>query len=234
MINWIIMTIGTKSSKKLFKRNILKHLINFKILSVITIVCSVFLFFGGPGYYSPRSFKYLWDIGHIVFFCALSTLFLLSWSTYKEMSFVRQCVAVVLIAFILGILIEWVQAGGKRTADILDVGRNLIGTLVAISFLAPAKKTVPKKLLRALRLLVILMVIAAVLPFAKAVADEVLARMQFPVLSDFETPLEIDRWSGDSDLSIDHTFSFHGQSSLRAVLNTPLYSGVDLRYFPRN
>ena len=91
------MTIGTKSSKKLFKRNILKHLINFKILTVITIVCSFFLFFGGPGYYSPRSFKYLWDIGHIVFFCALSTLILLDWSTHKKMSFLRQCVAIVLI-----------------------------------------------------------------------------------------------------------------------------------------
>ena len=103
------------------------------------------------------------------------------------MSFLRQCVAVVLIAIILGILIEWIQAGTKRTVDILDVVRNLIGTLVAISFLASANKTVPKLYLRTLRFLTILMVILAVLPFAKAVADEVLARIQFPVLSDFES-----------------------------------------------
>ena len=101
------MTIGTKAPKKRCKRDrqalrtfrthiqaitmlrltelknevILKWLLNIKILRIFTIVCSVFLFFGGPGYYSPRSFKYLWDIGHIAFFCALSTLILLDFST---------------------------------------------------------------------------------------------------------------------------------------------------------
>ena len=49
-----------------------------------------------------------------------------------------------------------------------------------------------------------------------------------------KAPFEITRWSGDSDLSIDHTISFHGQSSLRAVLNPSLYSGVSLKYFPSN
>ena len=213
---------------------ILKGLLNIKILIIFTIVCSVFLFVGGPDYYSPRSFKYFWDIGHIVFFSALSTLILLRWSTHKKMSFLRQCVILVLVTIILGILIEWIQAGAKRTVDILDVVRNLIGTLVAISFLAPANKTVPKLYLGTLRFLAILMVIWAVLPLAKAVADEVLARIQFPVLSDFETPFEINRWSGKANLSIDNEVHFHGRSSLKVALKTSNYSGAGLRYFPRN
>jgi hypothetical protein len=78
------------------------------------------------------------------------------------------------------------------------------------------------------------MVILAALPFAKAAADEVLARMQFPVLSDFETPFEIDRWAGNAELSIDNQVHFHGRSSLKIVLNTSNYSGAALRYFPGN
>ena len=221
-------------STKLKNEEFLKYLININMLRIFTIVCTVFLFFGGPGYYSPRSFKYLWDIGHIVFFSALSTLILLDLSTLKKMSFLRQCVAIVLMTIILGILIELIQAGTKRTVDILDIIRNLIGTFVAISFLAPANKTVPKSYLRTLQVLTIFMAILAVLPFAKAAADELLAQMQFPVLSDFETPFEIDRWSGSAKLSIDDEIHFHGKSSLKVVLKTSNYSGASLKYFPGN
>jgi len=138
------------------------------------------------------------------------------------------------MTIILGILIELIQAGTKRTVDILDVIRNLIGTFVAISFWAPANKTVPKSYLRTLQVLTIFMVIVAFLPFTKAAADELLTRIQFPVLSDFETPFEIDRWSGSAKLSIDDEIHFHGKSSLKVVLKTSNYSGVSLKYFPGN
>ena len=36
------------------------------ILAVIALICFFLLFVGGPDYDSPRSYKYLWDIGHIL------------------------------------------------------------------------------------------------------------------------------------------------------------------------
>jgi hypothetical protein len=140
-----------------------------------------------------------------------------------------------LISLIMSILTELMQAGLHRTADMVDVGRNLVGTLVAFAFTARPNNTTSTSYLRSARALSILMVIFAIVPMFKAAADEWTARKQFPVLSDFETPFEIDRWSGDAAMSIDHALHSQGKSSLRVVLDTtPLYPGVKLRFFPGN
>ena len=65
-----------------------------------------------------------------------------------------------------------------------------------------------------------------------AITDEWMAEKQFPVLSDFENPLEVHRWVGDAKFDIDKTISLHGTSSLKVRLNTSKYSGVFLKYFP--
>ena len=138
------------------------------MLKIFVIVCSVFLFIGGPDYYSPRSFKHLWDLGHIAFFAALCTVILLDWSKNKKLSFLRQGIAVILISLILGTLIEVAQSGTHRTADIYDVARDLVGTFVALFFFAPANKTVPKSLLRALQIISISMLIFCIFSFFKS------------------------------------------------------------------
>ena len=198
------------------------------------IVGSFLLFAGGPDYYSPRSFKTVWDLGHILFFAILSYVILLSWSQHKGMTFSRQAIAVMFIALILGTLIEIAQAGSRRSPDIWDVVRNLIGCMVTLSFFTPSKNSLPKSFLKALQAITFLLVISALFPAVKSITDEIVALRQFPVLSDFETPFEIDRWSGDSKFAVDPTFSYHGRSSLRVALNTSLYSGVSLRFFPGN
>ena len=208
--------------------------LKINILMCATIIGAVLLFVGGPDNNSPRSLKALWDLGHIVFFYALITLILLGWPRDKKISFLRQLTAVTLISLILSISIELAQAGLHRTADVVDVGRNLVGTLVAITFAARSDRTLPTSYLRIAQALSILMVMFAIVPLVKATADEWTARQQFPVLSDLETPFEIDRWSGDAAMSIDHAIHSQGKSSLRVVLNTSLYSGVKLRFFPGN
>lgn len=208
--------------------------LKINLLRSSAIIGSILLFVGGPDALSPRSFKHIWDSGHVIFFAILSTLLILEWSKDKKVSYLQQCASVVLISLILGILIEWAQAGSKRTADIFDVGRNVIGALVAISFLVPADSKIPKSYFRILQALTILLVIFVLIPIAKATADEWLAREQFPILSDFETPFEIDRWSGNTTISIDHKIHSHGRSSLKAILDTSPYSGVNLKYFPGN
>jgi hypothetical protein len=70
------------------------------------------------------------------------------------------------------------------------------------------------------------------LPLAVAITDEWIAKNQFPVLADFETPFEIYRWVGGTAFDIDNGISYHGGSSLKIQLNTSKYSGVALKYFP--
>lgn len=202
------------------------------LLRLILIVGSILLFAGGPDYYSSRSFKNLWDLGHILFFSILSYLILLSWSQNERMSFPLQAFFILIIALVLGSLIEIVQSGSRRSSDVLDVIRNVIGCMVTFSFFTPTEKTIPKKFFRAFQAITIVLVIAAFFPSIKSISDEIVALRQFPVLSDFETPFEIDRWAGNAALSIDDDIHFHGKSSLKVALKTSNYSGAGLRYFP--
>ena len=167
-------------------------------LILITIVGSVLLFTGGPDYFSPRSVKEIWNLGHVLLFSALSYLILVGLSKKKRMTFLGQAFTVIFIAFFLGILIEMAQVGSRRSSDALDVIRNVIGCLLSLSFFAPSRKTISNLCLRSLQVATLLLVAAALFPVVKSIADEIVALRQFPVLSDFETPFEIDRWEGNS------------------------------------
>jgi hypothetical protein len=87
---------------------------------------------------------------------------------------------------------------------------------------------------RAARTFAATLLLVACLPLAVALSDEEIARFQFPVLSDFETPFETGRWDGSARFSLDRTVASHGKASLRVVMDASLFSGVALVYFPRN
>ena len=204
------------------------------LLTVIAVICFVLFFVGGPDYYSQRSYKHFWDLGHILFFFILSYLILLNWPKSSKTTFLRQSIVIIFIAICLGGLIELVQAGLARTPNIMDLIRDVIGCLVALSFWPQAKKTISKAKLKMFQMISVVLVAIAFLPMVTAFIDEITAMKQFPVLSDLETRFEIDRWTGDADFSIDHEIYYHGKASLKINLNTSLYSGVSLKYFPRN
>jgi VanZ family protein len=205
-----------------------------KILWLALAVGSILLFAGGPDYFSPRSFKSIWDLGHIVFFSIFTHLALLNRSANDTISFSRQYVPLFFIVLLLGVLIEVLQAGSARLSDPADVTRDLIGCLVTLSLWADFEEEIPESRLKGLQMASIIWVAVALFAPVKAMIDEQVAQNQFPVLADFETPLEIDRWTGDSTFCIDHQVYFHGKSSLKVILNTSLYSGVNLKYFPQD
>ncbi|MFQ5488744.1 MAG: hypothetical protein ACE5ET_09920, partial [Gammaproteobacteria bacterium] len=67
-----------------------------------------------------------------------------------------------------------------------------------------------------------------------ALLDEALAHHQFPMLADFETPLELSRWDSRAPLAISDEQARHGRRSLRVRFTTERFSTVGLRYFPRD
>jgi VanZ family protein len=204
------------------------------ILTSIAAICFVLFFVGGPGYDSQRSYKYFWDLGHILFFSILSYLILANWPKRLETTFLRQGIFVIFIVICLGGFVELAQTGSFRTPDIMDLIRDIIGGLVALSFWAPARKTISKARLRIWQAISATLVAMAFFPLTTAIVDEITALKQFPVLADFESRFEIGRWIGDADFSIDHETYYHGKASLKLELNTSLYSGVALKYFPEN
>lgn len=206
----------------------LKRFLYFSILLTL-----FFLFFiGGPDYLSQRSYKSFWNLGHILFFSLLPLLF--TFSRRISNNDRLQCLLALAIPVILGIIIELLQYGLQRIPDPGDLFRNLIGGLAGIFFLLPARKAISENMRRIGQIGVIVLVGFQVYPVIISFADEYMARKQFPDLSSFETPYEINRWSGDADFTVDSDIKKTGKAALRVHFTTDQYSGVGLRYFPNN
>jgi hypothetical protein len=88
--------------------------------------------------------------------------------------------------------------------------------------------------LAVIRLIVILLIIIELIPPFRAVIDEIMAKRQFPVLSSFEVPLEIERWESDHSAVRTMEQVYEGKHACRISLNTEEYSGFALKYFPGN
>ena len=200
------------------------------IYGVLLVIGSVLLFLGGPDYYSSRSFKHFWDIGHIVYFVLLTGL-LTRWRFVARMPLAVQWAIILVITLLLGVLIEVLQHGTARTPDSGDVLRDLIGSLMALVFGSPGPELRPVSLRYSLRVAVLMLLLGQLWPVTKSLIDEAIERRQFPVLSDFETPFEIDRWTGNAVLSVQSMPSISRGKLLKLALTTDQYSGATLNYF---
>ena len=200
------------------------------IYGVLLATGSVLLFFGGPDYHSSRSFKHFWDIGHIVYFVLLARL-LFRWRFVAQMSSTGQWTIILVITLLFGVSIEFIQYGTWRTADIGDVLRDFTGSLIALAFGSPGPGLRPVSLRHSLQVSVLVLLLIQLWPVSRSFIDEAIARHQFPVLSDLETPFEIDRWAGSAVPSVQTMPLISRGKLLKLVLTTVQYSGVALNYF---
>ncbi|NLX19968.1 MAG: hypothetical protein GXY53_11925 [Desulfobulbus sp.] len=112
--------------------------------------------------------------------------------------------------------------------------RNQLGCLLAYSFAARTGILARYWLRFFVRLVVIGAILIAIWPLGRALIDEYLARQQFPVLADFETPFERYRWDHSNQLQTESDIVRHGRRAARVQLSTNKYSGVALFYFPHD
>jgi VanZ family protein len=194
---------------------------------------SVLLFVGGPDYYSSRSFRHLWDTGHIVYFALLAGL-LVRWRFVAQMSLAVRWALILVITLLLGVTIEVMQYGTARSPDAGDVLRDLTGSLLVLAFGSPGFALQAASWRRSLQVSVLLLLLVQLWPLASSLTDEAIARLQFPLLSDFETPFEIDRWEGNAGLSVESMPSLSEGKLLKLSLTTDQYSGISLNYFNGN
>jgi VanZ family protein len=199
------------------------------VLIGLALICAVLLFLGGPDLVDTRSFKRAWDLGHIVAFATWSLL-LVEHPRLKGKAWAGQLIRMLVFTLAVGGGVEAVQGLFGRYPGWADLGRDFIGSLLAMSFLTPARRDLPRGRRRIVQAAVLGLLLVALMPLARALADEWDAWRAFPVLADFEAPFELDRWSGDAALSIDHHIVANGRRALRIDLNTDQYSGVALHY----
>ncbi len=204
------------------------------VLFPFASVLFVFFFVGGPGYDSGRSFNHAWNMGHILFFAILTHLFISRNNQFSKKSLLAQLRRIIIFTLVLGIVIELVQYGFNRMPDFGDLWRNLIGSLMGLFFFNPTKKAPTKLNLRIVQYIIILLVLIELFPLAVSLTDEVIAARAFPVLADFESSIEVSRWTGSARFEIDKDSPVSGESSLKVTLGTSKYSGLSLKFFPNN
>lgn len=197
----------------------------------IAALCVVFLFIGGPGSDSLRSYRYLWGTGHLFCFALWVYLYV---AVREGGAPQRVIVESLLLVFLVGGLTELIQANIGREATLLDLGNDLVGGLVGLFFFSALKNDLSRLYLKLVQLPILILVFWSLFPSAKVIVDDLVSWNQFPLLSGFETPLEATRWSGSARRNINHQISFTGQSSLQISLSTQRYSGIGLKDFPRD
>ena len=203
-------------------------------LVLLAAGCFVLLFVGGPDVGSVRSFKYAWNLGHIIGFGLWTYLLLKFWDRLAHKSFWRQCLLMVVVTLVFGGMIEVAQYGPRRTPDLGDMTRNVIGAQLALAYFSSARYQIKLRSLRWYQVVLGGLACLQLVPVALALTDEYLARRQFPLLAGFESPLETSRWGGGAAFARDRRFAENGDYSLRIDLQTTTYSGVSLNYFPSN
>jgi len=205
-------------------------------LKILVISGAPFFFFGGPGYYAGRIFQSAWNLGHLLFFALFSWIISsLFFSRNGETKLTWLFSQVFFLVLIVGIFIEIVQMTlTGRSPDLYDLLRNQAGCLLSFAFLGPRKFRCGIFLKFLFQSGVVILLTAAIWPFIWSVADELVARRQFPVLSDFETPFEESRWLDNRQLSLERAIVRSGKRSMKVKLSTANYSGTSLVYFPAN
>ncbi len=204
------------------------------VLAVVIGVTLVLLFLVPSNGLQERSVREFWNFGHIPCFAVISLLISLRWKSSSRGGSLLRSALLVLGITSASLLIELIQSHLGRTFDYGDIEKNLIGCLVGISIRDwfMERGTAPRPTVLHLGLALLVLIEAA--PLAGALADEFHASRRFPVLADFETSAELTRWEGSERITLDCDHAQHGKCSGRIRFTTELYSGVGLRYLPRD
>jgi len=203
------------------------------LLGLLLVLIFPFFFWYGPEYHSPRSYKAVWNLGHILFF-TIATVFACNLAWRRAMPVDQKFVLVLFAAgVIVGILIEIVQRGiGGRSVDCWDVYRDILGICVGIFSCQAIALSFP--LQRFFGIMLVVLLFFSAIPLVTALIDEGLAARQFPILADFETPFEATRFMPADRTGRSGKYARTGRHSLRVQLTTADYSGVSLFYFPHD
>jgi len=181
---------------------------------------------------STRSVYYLWESGHFFLFFLGWHLFSIFCPRFFNFTFACQLAILLGVTFSGIVVLEGLQSfiSGKAV-EFTDVIGDLAGTVLFLSFRFRIHGN-NNFLLHGTALLLTGFVLW---PVCYSFADEMLARHQFPLLADFETPFEASRFEGKTGSgALSSEQAFRGNHSLRLSLFPGPWSGMTLKYFPSN
>lgn len=179
-------------------------------------------FFGGPDWAEGLFYNAVKNLGHILFFF-LITLLLQPQCRFGGWRLVTVTSVGV---FVAGGLVELVQGGIGREADLHDILRNLVGAWLALAFLSwPDQKPVAVWLTR---VGVVMLLLWELWLVAAIGLQQWQVTRQMPQLYNFATTSMHMFWSGNVQRSTRFADSVDGQYSLKVNIGTEKYSGASL------
>jgi hypothetical protein len=163
-------------------------------LAVIIAVIAMLLFVRIPG-----DERWVWVLGNTAHAPALAVVTIALIQTIRTLQpvglgILREYAAAIVIALLIGSLVELAQLGTGRNASLVDLGRNALGSLAAAGFMAvcdPRLRAFPshRSIRRAGLIIGILCTLIVVTPVLIAGAAYYQRARNFPVLVDFGSPL---------------------------------------------
>ncbi len=187
------------------------------IISIIVIILLCLLFVGGPGDSNSRIMRELWQSGHFVLFASLSFL-LIKFSPLKKINLPKSFLIVTLFCLVLGAITEGLQILVGRNFEINDIINDVVGGYAG---LLASRFQIKNALLKqtALCLGIFALTVMGAWSLFHAMVDEYDMKRDFPIMSDFETPLEFSRWHARrAKLSLSTEQTRHGKHAMKIKL----------------
>jgi VanZ family protein len=179
-----------------------------------------------------RSLQEISIIGHMLIFFLGAYLLYAFRPDFSARLFHNQFLLLMGAALLASIIIEGLHhIIPGRTGSVRDVVANITGAMIFLSI----KNLNHVKRLILLHAPAALITVVLLWPFFRAIADEIAAYRQFPLLAGFETPFEATRFTrGTGTFSISEEYAYTGSKSLRVRFDTQTYSGIAMEYMPRD
>ena len=202
------------------------------VLCLFIALCIPLLFFGSQLLSHFRLLPYLWNYGHIALFAAIFWLIFSKSDIFAERSIYWTLTTTILPIILVSVAIEIIQSINSREFSFLDIIRNCLGATIAIAFHSNSFSDNRTFSRSGLKHSVVGVLIVFTYPLMINTTDTFNAYRSFPVLSDFESPFELTRWSGNQLIVVDLEANYN--HVMGNTFTTDEYSNLTFESFPNN
>lgn len=202
------------------------------VLYIFIVLCTPLLFFDIESLLHFRLLPYLGNYGHIVLFAAIFWLVFSKWNHFSEKSIYWTLPTTLLAIIFISVPIELIQSINGREFSFIDIIRNCLGGIIAIAFHPNSFKDSRAFSRSKLKYVAVGVLIIFSYPLMINTLDTMIAYRSFPVLSDFESPYELTRWSGNQ-LEVNNLDATNNHV-MGNTFTTDEYSKLTFEAFPNN
>ena len=202
-------------------------------LLVFIALFTLGLFVGGPQYYDNSIVRESWESGHFLLFL-FAAFYLFTYSKLNRIEAMKRSVIILGVLLLAGFLTEALQLLVGRNFEMKDVLNDMLGAFAGL--LIPwlrAKNNTGRFIL--LVTVFVCLVVFSQRSLLHEVVRVLRLQQDFPVLSDFESSYQLERWGSDlARLSLSESNVRNGKFSMRVDLSPGKYPGITLKRLRRN